>query len=416
MIKTFKRLEYKKFIRKINIIKELNIITEKIEKGKINDKLIKVFYYFIVNTQYNIDSKILDLLNEYNENERNLLEENYFIKDNKLYKGSKPIIENIDLYNIKKIFPGNNKVIDISNRDVAFFYNIKGVLMDLPIKKEEGDKYWKQFLSSSVLEEIQFKIFSCKTNIFKENKIIKLFQNRSYYFPNYNDDFSALSHKDIFYMYFFPRNINLSVQKLNCTCILEMIKKAFIKVDIQHEWGHSSSSFLFFVSKINYFNTPKRECKLLKGNRLKKEKIIKEGGKLVEYLLYGRIIDELTTKEAIYILDNNNYKKSLTDFLTDFLRLGKIKLESIFQNALKNKNIDQCVKDAYDEYCKKSKKFKENIEYYSFKGKTRARKFIDYETFVFRCPRRRHSHYRHSYFMELSNPNLNIKTIKNNNK
>ena len=40
------------------------------------------------------------------------------------------------------------------------FYNINGLLKNISFKKEDGDKFWKEFLSNLVLNEIQFKLFN----------------------------------------------------------------------------------------------------------------------------------------------------------------------------------------------------------------------------------------------------------------
>ena len=101
MLEMFKTLKYKKFIRKVYIISFIEKFTYKIQNGLIKDKLIKIFYYYIINTQYNLDNKIKSLLLEYDENEIDLLKKdnNFIIKNNILYnKNNEILIENIDLY------------------------------------------------------------------------------------------------------------------------------------------------------------------------------------------------------------------------------------------------------------------------------------------------------------------------------
>ena len=93
MLEMFKTLKYKKFIRKVYIISFIKKFTYKIQNGLIKDKLIKIFYYYIINTQYNLDNKIKTLLLEYDENEIDLLKKdnNFIIKNNILYNKNNEI-------------------------------------------------------------------------------------------------------------------------------------------------------------------------------------------------------------------------------------------------------------------------------------------------------------------------------------
>ena len=311
-LETFQTLKYKKFIQKILIIKKLKTISILIENNKISDKLIKIFYYYIINAQYDLDYYLLGSFTDYGNDIANFnLNSNYKIKNNALYKGEKKLLENIDNYSISKMsyvlndFKINDAIEKITDTKEEF-YNIKGKLNNLPFKKEDGDKYWKEFLLSPALEELQSKLFRCNENIFNKEYIIKFFQNNSFYFPNFNDNFAALSHKETFKMFFSIRKFNFNIKELNETKVEQMILRAFTKVDIQHEWGHTASSLLFFDSKIQFFDTPERNIKFFKN---KKMEISKEGGEIVEYLLYGKIINKLNAKQAIYILDSQNYQK-----------------------------------------------------------------------------------------------------------
>jgi len=402
-LETFKKLKYKKFIRKIFIMNYIWEVKNKIINGKIKNKLIKQFYYFIVNTQYDVNLDYLNKLKNYDENEIINLKNEYYIKENILFKGEKKLIVNIDNYSLKVLLSDFDDIEDKKNhaKILCFeklYYNIKGILLNSEFNHEEGNKIWKEFLSSPVLEELQSKLFLNKDNFFKQDKIISFYQNHSLYFPNWNEDFFALSHKDIFAMYFSPRKLQENIPALSNSNILKLVLKAFAKVDIQHEWGHTSSSFLFFAPKTDYFDTPKRKLKLYKGKEIQEDENIKEGGNIVEKLLYGRIINELNIKETVYILNGENYKKTLDNFLTDFMKLKSSSVKKVFEEALKNENIDQCVKDAFKEYLNENKNFRKNIRYFSFKTKKPGFKNVDYEKAKFYC-RPRRNHKSHSYYI-----------------
>ena len=57
MLDTYKTLKYKRFIKKIKLTKYMSPLTDKIQKNKANYNLTKLFYYYIMNTQYYIDQK-----------------------------------------------------------------------------------------------------------------------------------------------------------------------------------------------------------------------------------------------------------------------------------------------------------------------------------------------------------------------
>jgi len=175
-LETFQILKYKKFIKKILIIKKLKTISKLIENNYINDQLIRIFYYYIINTQYDLDYYLLGSFTDYaNDIVKFKLNNKYKIKNNVLYNDNIKLIENIDNYSIKKMsyilddFDVNDAIEKITDTKENF-YNIKGKLSDLPFKKQDGDIYWEEFLLSPVLEELQSKLFRCNENIFnKEN-------------------------------------------------------------------------------------------------------------------------------------------------------------------------------------------------------------------------------------------------------
>ena len=204
MLETFKRLIYKKFIQKIITTKAIKLFTGKIKNGRINDKLIKYFYYYIMNSQYSLNTNIINSLIEYDENDINLINNNkeFTIKNNILYdRNNNILIENVDYYSIKNLLSKGiltqNDILDLDFIN-QYYYSIKGLLcLNTTFNKEEGDKTWEEFLSSTVLDDLVKELYEIKKNRFKEKEVINLFKESSYYFPNFNDDFLALSHKEL---------------------------------------------------------------------------------------------------------------------------------------------------------------------------------------------------------------------------
>ena len=398
MLETYKELKYKRFIKKILMTDYISIITYKIKNGQIKDNLIKVFYYYIMNTQYNFKKKYLDLLKAQCMKEKtDFLENDDFIIYNNNLCSKKNIneilIENVDDYLINNIIEEKILYKTRKNELIKNYYSIKGLLKHLSFKKEDGDKFWNEFLTSKILDGLVKKLYDQK-NIFNQEVIINLFKENSYYFPNSNNSFLALSHKELFNMYFPPSKINPPVRSLKNSFIMKMIDRAVDKVEIQHEWGHTSSSFLFFSSKIKYFETPKRNVKFReKSESEKNEKTIKEGGKTVEALLYGRNIEELTAKEAIFILNGNNYDLSVEDFYSKFNNLQNRKLIDVFNEAIKCPKIDDCVKKALEEYNNKDTNFQSTLEDFSSKIKFKKKSSIDLENHKFEVGKNVHHKY-----------------------
>ena len=412
MLETFKSLGYKKFIKKIFTMRFLNKLTIKMKSGLIADKLIKVLYYYVMNIQYNFDDYFLKLLASEGTNiDQNLLEKNNFtVKNNNLYdKNNKLLLENVDNYLLN----------DLMNMDIFFeddidsyidkYYSIKGLLNNLSFTKKDGDKFWEEFLLSKVLDNIVEKLYK-KENIFKEKVVIEQFKDSSFYFPNYNDSIMALSNKSVFYMYFPPSEVVCFVLKLRNSKMLKMINRAANKVKIHQEWGHTSSSFLFFSSKIKLFDTPERNIKFhKKSNSNKNQLTFSEGGEMIEFMMYGRIIKDLNPKEAIFILNSDNYKLSLDEFYKKFKKLENITISEIFEEALKNQNIDEIVKSAFEEYTKSDDEFKNNLEAQgSFKLKRGGKIEVDLENFKIQFGKSQH--YKYSHFI---NKNFGTKTENN---
>jgi len=95
--------------------------------------------------------------------------------------------------------------------------------------------------------------------------------------------------------------------------IFETLENGII-IEIEfHEFGHIISAVLSYINYIgSLVNTPR-----------KKNFKINEGGYYIEMALFGKIIKNLKYKEALYILNMNNYSKFLNEFRNGFESLKK---------------------------------------------------------------------------------------------
>ena len=90
------------------------------------------------------------------------------------------------------------------------------------------------------------------------------------------------------------------------------LENGIIVAIIYHEFGHAINAVIAFVeNKMKSNDTPR-----------KKYLNFKEGGYYLELALFGRVIRHLTYGEVLYILNEDNYKKSLDNFKKGFMELS----------------------------------------------------------------------------------------------
>ena len=98
-----------------------------------------------------------------------------------------------------------------------------------------------------------------------------------------------------------------------------ILKTAIIIVIIIHEIGHKIYALYYFFNNNNISLLTSRKNENLEG----------ESGKYIEILLFGKIIKTINVFEAQYILNENNYNKSLFDFTIGF---NELMVQDLFGN------------------------------------------------------------------------------------
>ena len=162
-------------------------------------------------------------------------------------------------------------------------------------------------------------------------------------------------------------------------------------VNIQHEYGHIHKPLIVYLySDNNLFDFPLVEFKIPKGKKIKEIKT-KEGGKVIEYLLYGRIISELNIKEVLYIFNMKNFEKSLENYRKDFLNLKDEKVVDVFERESKDNSE---IAEIYEEYKQLPIDTKKILEKRMFKSAKRSNDeiIVDLENFYFESKKRDKSH------------------------
>ena len=109
--------------------------------------------------------------------------------------------------------------------------------------------------------------------------------------------------------------------------ILFILENGVIIELIYHEFGHAISAVISFSEN---------ELKLTETPR-KKYLDFKEGGYYLEIALFGRVIKNFSLGEALYVLNKENYNKSLEDFRKGFMELSNKDL--IIKGEFKDFNL-----------------------------------------------------------------------------
>ena len=219
-----------------------------------------------------------------------------------------------------------------SDRPMMEKYNYNYMIENPPLNLDidKIKKFVTKTFSSRVFKEA-FEILIGKEDynkIFNEQMICE-FVNKMKFLPvkfsssvAFIDRFSFVSviptmKKNIIFLKINPKEKEISL-------ILENGIEVSI---IFHEFGHAINGVISFKEN------------RLKSNDTPRKKYVKfkEGGYYLELLLFGRVIKDLTYGEALYILNEKNYLKSLEEFRKGFNELKEEDL--IMEGEFKDFNI-----------------------------------------------------------------------------
>ena len=197
----------------------------------------------------------------------------------------------------------------------------------------------------------EFLLFTLKSKVFKDafelltgrdnyekifnNNIISEFINNIKYLPIKFSTVSALFDR-LSFTAFIPtmkKKIYATTIDLdNDETISFTLENGIIVAIIFHEFGHSINVMITFKENhLKCINSPRK--KYLK---------FKEGGYYLEFSLFGRIIKNLSYGEALYILNLDNYKKSLNEFREGFMQLSQTDL--IMKGPFSDYNLEDELK------------------------------------------------------------------------
>jgi hypothetical protein len=146
-------------------------------------------------------------------------------------------------------------------------------------------------------------------------------------------------------------------------------------INIHEIGGHINIRFQYYISLDDNFNSPKINNNL-KGSytslALKRDK---ESGETIEIELFDEVKNSLTIREALFILNKDNYEQDLKKFKESYKACNSKKLSELINEPLKEflnnlgintKQLDENDKYEYS-YPIKRKLNKTNKKYYSNK-------------------------------------------------
>ena len=224
---------------------------------------------------------------------------NLLYRNNETYENPRELcFENLDNTKYRKCEKYNYK------------YMIKYPPLNLKINKIK--EFILITLKSKVFEEA-FKYLTGKENyetIFNDNMISEFINNIKFLPIKFNSIVALHDRLDMLTLIStMKKYLNVGEDNKEIVLILE---NGVIVAIIYHEFGHFINGVISFMeNKMKFNDTPRK--KFLR---------FKEGGHFMELILFGKGINQLSYEEVLYILNEDNYKKSLEDFRKGFSRLN----------------------------------------------------------------------------------------------
>ena len=254
------------------------------------------------------------------------------LEDNNL-KYFKDDSKNCEIYEDYKCLCFNNLINNNSS------YKLENYIYDYMYKKPPNEldinrikSFLKKILNSECFKSA-FKVLN------GDNEIYPFFDEEyKDYFINTHISFQPLKClKLLGFTIKFSQNIYLNSfnynnhDNANVKKILHYSLSIFGSI---HEFGHNNTNSLYFMSNCsNEVETPRNENIKDSG----------EGGNYLELILFGEVLNRLSLAQALYILNEENYKKNCLEFQKGFANLNvddlTIKKDGIFHkeyNEIKN--------------------------------------------------------------------------------
>ena len=272
-----------------------------------------------------MNDKNLKIIEQYKQKDSSM--EFIFEKDNKLIIKSKNIpkiiIDNYDDYNLEYLVDDIFKNERFNEIKALEYVKIQKIDNHLYIKKIFDN--WIIFnitiFNSKVIKSLYKTLFkNYDSFVLDENELTIIFNNVMFY--SFEIDFVAMTNQETMKIYEYSNYknlINIYDPHIKNEDVLKIIFLAFNLVANYHEiLGNFNNGYQIY----SFGEETKEDYESSKVNRdlftdYTKNRNDKESGEEIEIKLFGRLIDELTLKEALFILNPTNY------FLNDYVEFQK---------------------------------------------------------------------------------------------
>ena len=253
-------------------------------------------------------------------------------------------INEIDKYVFSCLFPNiinlgiNKDRIDwVKNKYMKPIFYDKDLFVSK--KKNTWRKLIYKILKSNTYVEIKKSLYkNNQINYFEDEDIIKnIIDNIRY--VNYKTIYLGITNNNTLRIYEYgiydKKKINKSISML-------IYYGGHIIVNIHEIGGHINVKLQnFYPTNSKNKDSPKilqKEKYLYTKGAINKKH---ESGESVEIKFFGKVVQDLTIREAIYVLTIDNYEKSLEEFRTGFSECNKISIDKL----LDNKNLSNLLID-----------------------------------------------------------------------
>ena len=281
-------------------------------------------------------------------------------------------IKNIDDYDIESLFNHLIAVGNYNKNECMKFIKIQKINNNLFVN--EIKRNWISFnisiFNSKTIKSL-FDSLSLKQDdtILDQNELYIIFDNILYFiFPS---NFKGLTENKIMRIYEYGLLINLLNEDIS-----KLISFAFLlKINVHEILGHFNEGYQTYsdtkMKKIYYSQNLNKTL----STDYSKNRSNKELGEDIEIKLYGRVIKSFTVKEALFVLNLNNYLCHYDTFRNNFMKCNneKLNIDIVFQSILEKvfkinfENL-KSVENKYYSIDNSIKKYNDK-DTYSIKGK-----------------------------------------------
>ncbi len=235
----------------------------------------------------------------------------------------------------------NNFEIDWSKNKWIKPMNHKGCLF-VCLKRNIWEKLLIDILNSNAYKEARNKLSKTyQINFFSLKELVtKIIDNIC--FISYQTSFFGVTRKNTLKLY----EKGLFNKQIYKKSIALLKFYAFIIVVNIHEiGGHINYKLQYYYNSKDFQHSPNIhnfkdiEDKFTRNGKSRE----KESGETIEILLFGKVLNLLTVKESLYVLNLDNYSQSLENFKNNFQQCEKKSIKNLLSNdSLKSllKNLD----------------------------------------------------------------------------